>query len=102
MSASIYSMRGPQRLASCSMSGPCRRSTRARRLPASAWWALLQSEEDVMKRFPLAAVLLVLASGGVVTGQAQPPAPVTAIRAGRLLDPEGGRILTNQVILVEG
>ena len=29
-------------------------------------------------------------------------APVTAIRAGRLLDPEAGRILTNQVILVEG
>src|SRR5439155_8197124 len=35
---------------------------------------------------------------------AQPPAaaPVTAIRAGRLLDPEAGRILTNQIILVEG
>ena len=34
--------------------------------------------------------------------QAQAPAPVTAIRAGRLLDPEAGRILTNQIILVEG
>jgi imidazolonepropionase-like amidohydrolase len=33
---------------------------------------------------------------------AQPPAPVTAIRAGRLLDPEAGRILTNQIILVTG
>lgn len=33
---------------------------------------------------------------------AQPAAPVTAIRAGRLLDPEAGRILANQVILVEG
>jgi imidazolonepropionase-like amidohydrolase len=33
---------------------------------------------------------------------AQAPAPVTAIRAGRLLDPEAGRILTNQVIIVEG
>src|SRR5215468_4689749 len=35
---------------------------------------------------------------------AQPPAPaaVTAIRAGRLLDPDAGRILTNQTILVEG
>ncbi len=34
----------------------------------------------------------------------QPPvAPIlTAIRAGRLLDPEAGRILTNQIILVEG
>src|SRR5689334_7173010 len=34
--------------------------------------------------------------------QAQAPPPVTAIRAGRLLDPEAGRILTNQIILVEG
>ena len=34
----------------------------------------------------------------------QPPAApiLTAIRAGRLLDPEAGRILTNQIILVEG
>jgi imidazolonepropionase-like amidohydrolase len=32
----------------------------------------------------------------------QPVAPVTAIRAGRLLDPEAGRILANQVIVVEG
>ena len=33
---------------------------------------------------------------------AQSPAPITAIRAGRLLDPEAGRLLTNQVILVQG
>jgi imidazolonepropionase-like amidohydrolase len=32
----------------------------------------------------------------------QPAAAVTAIRAGRLLDPEGGRILPNQIIVVEG
>ena len=35
----------------------------------------------------------------------QPPAaaaPVTAIRAGRLLDPEAGRVLTNQIIVVTG
>jgi imidazolonepropionase-like amidohydrolase len=32
---------------------------------------------------------------------AQPPT-VTAIQAGRLLDPEAGRILTNQIILVSG
>ncbi|HEV8347861.1 MAG TPA: amidohydrolase family protein [Vicinamibacterales bacterium] len=42
-------------------------------------------------------VCLVVAPTG-----AQPPAPLTAIRAGRLLDPEAGRILTNQIILVEG
>ena len=33
---------------------------------------------------------------------AQAAAPLTAIRAGRLLDPEAGRVLTNQVIIVEG
>jgi len=33
---------------------------------------------------------------------AQPAATLTAIRAGRLLDPEAGQILTNQVIVVEG
>jgi imidazolonepropionase-like amidohydrolase len=38
----------------------------------------------------------------VAAATAQPPAAVTAIRAGRLLDPESGAVLTNQVILVEG
>src|SRR2546427_3876626 len=35
---------------------------------------------------------------------AQPPSlgPVTAIRAGRLLDPDAGRLLNNQIILVSG
>jgi imidazolonepropionase-like amidohydrolase len=33
---------------------------------------------------------------------AQAPSPLTAIRAGRLLDPEAGRVLANQIILVEG
>jgi imidazolonepropionase-like amidohydrolase len=32
----------------------------------------------------------------------QTPSAITAIRAGRLLDPDAGRILTNQVILVDG
>src|SRR5215510_11042545 len=39
--------------------------------------------------------------GATVAAQ-QTPAVVTAIRAGRLLDPEAGRILTNQIILIEG
>ena len=34
--------------------------------------------------------------------QAQAPPSVTVIRAGRLLDPDAGRILTNQIIVVEG
>jgi imidazolonepropionase-like amidohydrolase len=48
-------------------------------------------------------VMLVGMTIGSLTLAAQPAAPtVTAIRAGRLLDPDGGRILTNQIILVEG
>jgi imidazolonepropionase-like amidohydrolase len=47
----------------------------------------------------LCAVLLIGAAG---SAQTQAPAPVTAIRAGRLLDPESGQILANQIILVEG
>src|SRR4249920_1107030 len=46
-----------------------------------------------------AAVLLVAAT---VFAQAPAPSQITAIRAGRLLDPEAGRILTNQIILVSG
>jgi imidazolonepropionase-like amidohydrolase len=49
------------------------------------------------------AVAVLLALSAAFTGaQGQPPAQLTAIRAGRLLDPEAGRILTNQVILIEG
>ena len=50
----------------------------------------------------LFAVLLLLASGPALEAQAPAPTPVTAIRAGRLLDPETGRVLANQIILVEG
>jgi imidazolonepropionase-like amidohydrolase len=37
-----------------------------------------------------------------LAAQAPAQAQITAIRAGRLLDPDAGRILTNQVIVVEG
>jgi imidazolonepropionase-like amidohydrolase len=37
-----------------------------------------------------------------VASSADAQAPLTAIRAGRLIDPEAGRVLTNQVILIEG
>ena len=48
-------------------------------------------------------VMVVLAVSVVfVDAQVQPPAQVTAIRAGRLLDPEAGRILTNQIIVIDG
>src|SRR5512132_3141576 len=50
----------------------------------------------------LVALVLVALAG--TTGAAQTPAPaaVTAIRAGRLLDPEAGRVLANHIIVVEG
>ncbi len=49
--------------------------------------------------FGLFLILVLLA----VPVEAQtPPAPITAIKAGRLIDPETGTSATNQVILVEG
>jgi len=48
----------------------------------------------------LLCVCVAGAAGAPVSGQT--PAAITAIRAGRLLDPEAGRILENQIILVEG
>src|SRR6266542_4345036 len=48
-------------------------------------------------------ILFALVCALVSAAAAQQAAvPITAIRAGRLLDPEAGRIVTNQVILVEG
>jgi imidazolonepropionase-like amidohydrolase len=46
-------------------------------------------------------VLVCALAGSTLVGQA-PAAPLTAIRAGRLIDPDAGRALTNQIILVEG
>lgn len=46
----------------------------------------------------LALITLILA--GLTGIQAQ--SSVTAIKAGRLLDPESGKLLTNQIILIEG
>ena len=60
-----------------------------------------------MRAFLSAAVVVALLFCGTerVDGQApaqQPSPQITAIRAGRLLDPEAGRILTNQIIVIEG
>jgi len=53
-------------------------------------------------RSVLCLSLVALTSVEVIDAQVPAPLPVTAIRAGRLLDPESGRILTNQIILIEG
>jgi len=47
----------------------------------------------------LFALLACLSVGASLAAQS---GPVTAIRAGRLLDPDAGQILTNQIILIEG
>jgi imidazolonepropionase-like amidohydrolase len=50
-------------------------------------------------RIALSFLLCLCAANAV---QAQTPASITAIRAGRLLDPDAGRVLENQIILIEG
>ena len=58
-----------------------------------------------MKRtlaFLVAAFLVTSAVAAQPQAPAQPAAPVTAIRAGRLIDPDTGTAATNQIILVEG
>ncbi len=47
------------------------------------------------------AIGAVLAAASIALS-AQTPSAVTAIKAARLLDPDAGRVLTNQTILVEG
>jgi imidazolonepropionase-like amidohydrolase len=49
-----------------------------------------------------AACLLLLLAVAPVAALAAQTGPVTAIRAGRLVDPEAGTVATNQVILVQG
>ncbi|MBZ5537066.1 MAG: amidohydrolase family protein [Acidobacteriia bacterium] len=56
-----------------------------------------------MKRIWVFLYTLSILLIGVVVAQAQPKAaPITAIKAGRLIDPETGTASTSQVILVEG
>jgi imidazolonepropionase-like amidohydrolase len=54
-----------------------------------------------MRRLLLFVVSVALAASALSAQPAAPP-QVTAIRAGRLLDPEAGRILTNQIIVIDG
>jgi imidazolonepropionase-like amidohydrolase len=56
------------------------------------------------KRWFVASILAVLSAAAADASQpgpAQRPSPVTAIRAGQLLDPEAGTTAANQVILVQ-
>lgn len=54
------------------------------------------------KHVALFCLALGLSMAGVVPAQQSQPASVTAIKAGRLIEPETGTVATNQVILVQG
>ncbi|MBW8866320.1 MAG: amidohydrolase family protein [Acidobacteria bacterium] len=58
----------------------------------------------MLKRLAAAALssTLVLLFAPVLAAQQPAASTATVIRAGRLFDPDGGRILANQIILVEG
>ncbi len=59
----------------------------------------------IVKRVVLAACMAAVMTVGVMAQRPQPnagPLKVTAIKAGRLIDPETGTAATNQIILVEG
>src|SRR5882672_8155240 len=65
--------------------------------PPGSFTAMLMRRTYLRPCTTAAAVLLVATT---LSAQAPGTLQVTAIRAGRLLDPEAGRILTNQIILV--
>jgi imidazolonepropionase-like amidohydrolase len=52
--------------------------------------------------FSLAGIIVIASFAIQAQAQAPTPAPITAIRAGRLIDPETGTAATNQIVLVEG
>jgi imidazolonepropionase-like amidohydrolase len=47
-------------------------------------------------------MVVILGFGLAVFGQQPAPEPITAIKAGKLLDPETGKVTVNQIILVQG
>jgi imidazolonepropionase-like amidohydrolase len=64
--------------------------------PAGSFTAML-------KRLAAALCLSLVGLFAAAPAAQQPaPSPLTVIRAGRLLDPDGGRILANQIIVVDG
>ena len=55
----------------------------------------------MLQRVTLLGLLLGFCAS-VSAGQQQPPAQISVIRAGKLLDVDSGRLLTNQMILIRG
>jgi imidazolonepropionase-like amidohydrolase len=66
--------------------------------------ALLRSARERLSVLNLAWLLLLLIASAKVMLAQQTPAsePVTVIRAGRLVDVDAGRVLTNQMLVVRG
>ena len=56
----------------------------------------------MLKQFSRLVLLLFLSAAISRAQQTPPPAQVTVIRAGKLVDVDAGRVLTNQMILVRG
>src|SRR5258705_10984572 len=55
------------------------------------------------KRIALVCLLLEVVLAGVASAQSRAqPAQITAIKAGRLIDPKTGTVSTNQIILIQG
>jgi imidazolonepropionase-like amidohydrolase len=67
------------------------------------WSGILPSREriPVLQRISFLCLLLAFCASAS-TGQQPPPAQVSVIRAGKLLDVDSGRLLTNQMILIRG
>lgn len=55
-----------------------------------------------MRRLPTIIFLYSMLVFVTVSATAQTPAPIIAIKAGRLIDPETATVSTNQIILIEG
>ena len=49
-----------------------------------------------------AAAIIALSAGAALAAEPLAPPPPTAIHAGRLVDPVSGKVLTDQIILIEG
>src|SRR5690348_6699602 len=55
-----------------------------------------------LRRRTTLLVLLIVALASTAQLSAQPAAPVTLVKAGRLLDPRTGNVLTPAAVLIEG
>src|SRR5206468_11482813 len=82
---------------------------RSEAAPAAGIPIRLLREREMFKRVATGIVLLICASGTLISqgrggrGAAPPGTQkVTAVRAGRIVDPDTGTAAANQVILVEG